>query len=71
MKFELLKMIVVPVVVEETHSFMSSDAVIYELEALKSIYGQDFEERAKVWNNISFAIRVRPMMYQSKDIYSG
>jgi hypothetical protein len=44
--------------------------VQYELEALRAIYGADFEDRPPVWNNPHFALRVRPMAAASPaDIY--
>lgn len=39
---------------------MLEDDVIYEIEALQSIYAEDFEERPEVWGYPSFAIKVKP-----------
>lgn len=35
--------------------------VVYELEALRAIYGDDFSDRPPVWNNPSFAIHIHPI----------
>lgn len=34
---------------------------MYELEALRAIYGDDFTDRPPVWKNPSFAIAIRPL----------
>ena len=39
---------------------MVEDDVVYEMEALQSIYAEDFEEKPDVWGNPSFAIKVKP-----------
>ena len=36
------------------------DHVVYEIEALKSIYLDDFEDRGEVWGSPCFAIKVKP-----------
>jgi hypothetical protein len=46
-----------------------AEVVDYEIEALKAIYGSDFEERPNVWNNISFSLKIRPISFEGKDIY--
>ena len=35
--------------------------VVYELEALRAIYGDDFEDKPPVWNNPSFNIKIHPI----------
>jgi hypothetical protein len=45
------------------------EVVDYEIEALKAIYGSDFEERPNVWNNVSFSLKIRPISFEGKDIY--
>ena len=47
---------------------MLSDDVLYEIEALKAIYGDDYEDRPSVWNNASFSIRIRPI--RQEEIFS-
>jgi len=48
----------------------TSDDVANEIVALRAIYGDDFEDRPDVWNNTSFAIKIRPIMYADADIHS-
>lgn len=40
---------------------MSSEDIANELEALKSIYGDDFEERPQVWKRPCFCVKVKPL----------
>lgn len=39
---------------------MISEEIENELEALRAIYGDDFEDRPPVWKRPCFAIKVRP-----------
>ncbi len=39
---------------------MISEEIENELEALRAIYGDDFEERPPVWKRPCFVIKVRP-----------
>jgi hypothetical protein len=41
--------------------------VANELEALAAIYEGDFEERAPLWNQPSFAIKVKPNLVPGVD----
>jgi hypothetical protein len=45
-----------------------SEEVSDEIEALKAIYDTDYEEREKVWNCFSFAVKIIP--FSDKDIYA-
>lgn len=44
--------------------------VIDEIEVLKAIYGDDFEERPKEGNKTCFSIKIRPISFEGKDIYN-
>lgn len=48
---------------------MISEDIENELEALKAIYSDDFEERPPVWKRPCFAIRVKPTTSTSGAIH--
>jgi hypothetical protein len=48
---------------------MISEEIENELEALKAIYGEDFQERPPVWKRPCFCIRVKPTTSTSGAIH--
>lgn len=48
---------------------MISEEIENELEALRAIYGDDFEERPPVWKRPCFVIKVRPTTSVNGEIY--
>ena len=47
---------------------MLSDDIDNEMEALKSMYPDDFHDRPSVWNNASFSINITPI--RQEEIYA-
>lgn len=45
-----------------------SEEVSDEIEALKAIYDTDYEEREKIWNCLTFAVKIIPL--SEKEIYA-
>ena len=44
--------------------------ILEEIEALKAIYGDDFEDLPNIHNKRCFSIRIRPISFEGKDIYN-
>ena len=51
------------------YSAMISEEIENELEALRAIYGDDFEEREPVWKRPCFCIKVKPTTSVNGEIH--